>query len=62
LLSDVKLGVDMGIITNIDIKTLNEIFISIQPANLQHLVGKQLLAAERDVKRAELIRGKLNRF
>lgn len=59
LLSDVRLGVDMGIITNIDINTLNEIFISIQPANLQYLVGKQLLAAERDIKRAELIRNKL---
>ena len=48
----------MGIITNIDINTLNEIFISIQPANLQYLV-EQLLAAERDIKRAELIRNKL---
>lgn len=62
LLSDVRLGVDMGIITNIDKRTINEILISIQPANLQYLVGKQLHAAERDIKRAELIREKLNRF
>ena len=52
----------MGIITNIDKRTINEILISIQPANLQYLVGKQLHAAERDIKRAELIREKLNRF
>ncbi|MDQ2084889.1 protein arginine kinase [Herbivorax sp. ANBcel31] len=59
LLSDVRLGVDMGIISNIDINNLNEIFISIQPANLQQSVGRQLLSGERDVKRAELIRNRL---
>lgn len=59
LLSDVRLGIDMGIISSVDISTLNQIFISIQPANLQNSVGKQLLTAERDIKRAELIRKEL---
>lgn len=60
LLSDVRLGIDMGIISSIDINTLNQVFVSIQPANLQYSVGRQLLTAERDIKRAEVVREKLN--
>jgi protein arginine kinase len=59
LLSDVRLGIDMGIIRNISIETLNEIMLLIQPANLQKLVGKPLNPDERDIKRAELVRSKL---
>ncbi|TYQ16635.1 UNVERIFIED_CONTAM: protein arginine kinase [Acetivibrio alkalicellulosi] len=59
LLSDVRLGVDMGIISNIDIKNLNEILISIQPASLQETFGRPLEPDERDIKRAELIRNRL---
>lgn len=59
LLSAVRLGVDMGIIKEIDRRALNELFITIQPAHLQKLEGKNLTAPERDVKRANLIRGKL---
>jgi protein arginine kinase len=58
-LSDVRLGVDMGIIKDIDKKVLNEILIFIQPANLQKLFGKPMSADERDIIRAEVIRNKL---
>ncbi len=60
LISDVRLGVDMGIIKNIDISRLNEILLMIQPANLQMSFSKPLSPDERDIKRAELIREKLN--
>lgn len=60
LLSDVRLGVDMGIVKDINIETLNEIMLFIQPASLQKYLGRQLDASERDIKRAELIRSKLN--
>ncbi|MCX7710796.1 MAG: protein arginine kinase [Clostridia bacterium] len=59
LLSDVRLGVDMGIIKNINGETLNEIILVSQSASLQKSVGKQLTPDERDIKRAELIRNKL---
>ena len=59
LLSDVRLGVDMGIISDISLETLNEITLLIQPANLQKLSGKLLSQDERDIKRAEVIRDKL---
>lgn len=59
-LSDVRLGVDMGIIKNISKETLNEISMIIQPATLQKLAGHPLSPDERDIKRAEVIRSKLN--
>jgi protein arginine kinase len=59
LLSDVRLGVDMGIITGVDINTLNWIMLIIQSASLQSEVGRNLSPDERDIKRAEYIRDKL---
>ncbi|MDP2942665.1 MAG: ATP--guanido phosphotransferase, partial [Candidatus Omnitrophota bacterium] len=61
LLSEVRLGIDLGIIKDIDINMLNELIVQIQPAHLQKLEGKHLSAEERDVKRAELIQSKLMR-
>lgn len=61
LLSDVRLGVSMGIINDIGILTLNEILVLSQPATLQKVAGKQLNQDERDIKRAELIRIKLQK-
>ncbi len=58
LLSTVRLGVDVGIITDLAPTTLNELFIMIQPAHLQKIEGKKLGASERDVRRAQLIREK----
>ena len=60
LLSMVRLGSDVGIIKNLDRRTINELFILIQPAHLQKIENKKLTQAERDVKRAELIRSRLN--
>ena len=56
LLSMVRLGVDMGMIKDINISKLNQLFISTQPAHLQKLEGKALSASERDAKRAEVIK------
>jgi len=60
LLSDIRLGVDMGIIENIPIQLLNEIMIETQTASVQKHSGKELSAGERDIIRAEMIRNKLN--
>jgi protein arginine kinase len=59
LLSAIRLGVDLGLVKNLDRKTLNELFILTQPAHLQKLEGKVLTSNERDVKRADLIRERL---
>lgn len=61
LLSDVRLGVDMGIIKDVNIETLNEIMLLMQTATLQRAVGSPLTPDERDIKRAELIRNKINK-
>jgi len=59
LLSMVRLGVDLGIVKDIDRSLLNELFIIIQPAHLQKIEGKKINAPERDAKRAKLIRENL---
>lgn len=59
LLSMVRLGVDMGLINDIDRRAVNELFILTQPAHLQKIEGKVLSSAQRDVKRANLIRRRL---
>jgi len=60
LLSAIRLGVDMEIIPGLSRQLINELFISTQPGHLQKMEGKILSAGERDIKRAELIRRKLN--
>jgi len=59
LLSMVRLGIDVGIIKDVGRKTVNELFIMIQPAHLQKIEGKKLAVNSRDMKRASLIREKL---
>ncbi|NTV90629.1 MAG: ATP--guanido phosphotransferase, partial [Clostridiales bacterium] len=56
LLSDVRLGVDMGLIKGLASADLNEITVKTQPANLQKMAGRTLSNEERDVRRAEYIR------
>ncbi|PIQ85297.1 MAG: ATP--guanido phosphotransferase, partial [Candidatus Omnitrophica bacterium CG11_big_fil_rev_8_21_14_0_20_43_6] len=45
---------------DIDRRTINELFIITQPAHLQKLENVKLSSDQRDLKRAELIREKLN--
>ncbi len=59
LLSMVRLGVDVGIVKDVDRMAINELFIMIQPAHLQKIEGKKLNSNERDARRAALIRQKL---
>ncbi|MDP4178762.1 MAG: protein arginine kinase [Bacillota bacterium] len=59
LLSNVRMGIEMGIINDISSQTINELFVSLQPATLQLLVNKKLNDKERDLERAKLIREKL---
>ncbi|MBN2831054.1 MAG: protein arginine kinase [Candidatus Omnitrophica bacterium] len=60
LLSMVRLGCDLGMVKDIDQRRINELFIITQPAHLQKIEGKKLSSEERDIKRAQIIRDKLN--
>ncbi len=60
LLSMVRLGCDLGMVKDIDRRRINELFIITQPAHLQKIEGKKFSSQERDVKRAQIIRDKLN--
>ncbi|MCX5715236.1 MAG: protein arginine kinase [Candidatus Omnitrophica bacterium] len=59
LLSMVRLGLDLGMLKDMDRSVINELFIVTQPAHLQKLQEKKLTSPERDIKRAEIIRQKL---
>lgn len=58
-LSHLRLGVHIGRITDVSVKTLNELFLLIQPAHLQKMHGGRLSGEERSGVRADLIRQKL---
>lgn len=55
-LSDVRLGADLDILTNVSPQVLNELLILTQPGFLQMRYNEKLSVEERDYKRAELIR------
>jgi protein arginine kinase len=59
LLSLVRLGVNLGLIPNVPINRVNDLFLLTQPAHLQKLEGRPLKPQDRDVARANLLRGKL---
>lgn len=56
LLSDVKLGTDMGVIQELDDTKVKKLFLYTKPANLQKYFGKVMTESERDSKRTEAIR------
>lgn len=60
-LSDLRLGVDLGIIKDIDIMDINEMMLLVQPAGLQKKTGRLLKPEERDTCRADLVRSMMNK-
>jgi protein arginine kinase len=52
LLSSVRMGVNLGLIQDVEIPTVNKLFIHTQPAHLQKLRGAPLGTADRNVERA----------
>ncbi len=58
-LSSIRLGLHLGILSDVQLRTLNEMFIFSQPAHLQKLEGRELVAAERDIVRATLLRDRM---
>ncbi|MFB9329554.1 protein arginine kinase [Paenibacillus aurantiacus] len=58
-LSDVRLGIDLGLIQHVTSKAMNELMVLTQPGFLQQNSGEKLTAEQRDIRRAELIRQQL---
>ena len=59
LMSAVRLGIGLGIITDISISQLNELLVMIKPLHLQQLHGRHMEPDERDRVRADYIRSRL---
>ncbi len=62
LLSDVRLGYDLGLLKGVNRKLLNEMLVVISPACLQILAGKELGPAERDLERPARLKKLMEQF
>jgi protein arginine kinase len=61
LLSSVRMGVNLGLIQDLRIADINDLFIRTQPAHLQKLTGNELASTDRNIERARYLRHHLNR-
>ena len=59
LLSSVRMGINLGLIDDLEIPTVNELFIHTQPAHLQKIQGGALEVDERNIARASYLRSRL---
>jgi protein arginine kinase len=59
LLSSVRLGINLGLLDDLTMPTVNELFIHTQPAHLQKLMGAPLDGEERNAARARYLRSRL---
>lgn len=56
LLTNIKIGVDTGILDKINDFQVKRLFLYIKPANLQKYYGEEMDKIEQDIKREELIK------
>lgn len=59
LLSHLRLGVNLGIISDIPVAQINQLFVKTLPAHLQILEGRELDPQARDIARASFLRKNL---
>ena len=59
LLSMVRLGANLGRLADVDLETVNELFLLIQPAHLQKIHNRQMEPQQRDKCRADYLRRRL---
>jgi len=60
LLSTLRLGVELGILTGVSRRVIDELLLLSQPGHLQRQAGRALKPRERDQARADLIRTRLS--
>ena len=56
LISNVKLGTDLGVLSELNDSKVQQLILYTKPANMQKYLGEQYEALERDIKRAEVIK------
>ena len=56
LWSDIKMGIDLGLVKEITDSQIAKIYFYLNPANLQKFFGQNLEAYDREIKRAEMIK------
>jgi protein arginine kinase len=59
-LSKVRMGVNLGLISDLPVTTINKLFIHTQPAHLQKLRGRTLSSADRNIERASYLQRHLD--
>ncbi len=59
LLSDLRLGVNLGLVPQVDDRLFNSMIITTQPAHLQKIFQKRMNSDERDRVRADYVRSRL---
>jgi protein arginine kinase len=62
LISDLRLGYDLGLIKDVDYKLLNELLVIIRPGCLQLLATRELNNSERNLQRPAQIKETLGRY
>lgn len=58
-LSSLRMGINLGLVDDVEMSTVNELFMHIQPAHLQKIRGELLESSERNVVRAAYLRDRL---
>lgn len=61
LISDLRLGHDLGLINKVDYKLLNELLVLVRPGCLQLMAGKKLSNREKNLERPVRVREALDR-
>ncbi|MBQ1555572.1 MAG: protein arginine kinase [Clostridia bacterium] len=59
LYSALRMGVAEGIVTDVTLDRLADLYVKVQPANIMEQYGKELTPSQRDQKRAEILRNEL---
>jgi protein arginine kinase len=60
LLSSVRMGINLGLIGDLAIPTVNKLLVHTQPAHLQKLSGMELDKSDGNIERATYLRRHLN--
>ena len=58
-LSHLRMGINLGRMKEVDLQTVNELFLLTQPAHLQKLHGTRLNGEQRSAARADIVRRRL---
>ena len=61
LLSSVRMGINLGLIEDLEIPTVNQLFIHTQPAHLQKIRGIELDTDDRNIERAIYLKRHLSK-